>query len=86
MDAIVRDSGITGWQQGFLTDLLCLSVDIGISDSRTASIELFIPRCRAFHTILAGVGVCGQSQRFFEIDRADLSPINLREVAESALS
>lgn len=86
VDAIIRDSGITGWQQGFLTDLLCLSVNIDISASRTAVIELFIPRGRAFHALLAGVGEVGQPQRFFEIDRSDLSPVALREIAEVALS
>ena len=86
VDAIVRESGITGWQQGFLTDLLCLSVDIEVSNSRIATIELFMPRCSAFRTLLAGVGSPGQPQRFFEIDRADLSTANLREVAEFAVS
>ena len=76
---------MTGWQQGFLSDLICLTMDLALASSRTAAVEMFIPRCRSFSTILTGVGLPGHAKRFFELNRSDLAPSSLRQIAEYGL-
>lgn len=82
VDSIIQQSGLTGWQQGFLSELICLTLDLSLASSRTAAVELFIPRCGAFSKILAGVGLPGQPMRLFEINHSNLAPAALRQLAE----